>query len=285
MVQHLQEQPRTAMAQFEGSTIKFQGYFVRFGNKTEDDNQDSITILVKNPFTYTKEGTYVRLGHHIWLEYTPEIGKLSLEHGDRIQAFGRVERYKKLNGGENYCIVDAHDYTLVMKNSDPGKYNCFDFSDTIKISAKVFTKIKTEQKFIRAGKFRRKNGDIMDRGNIIFKMRDILSNGVCRFYYKFSGDKVFSRYAYFSLKSGQIMTFGDGRRFILSEENFFAIKDFLQNVKYSGKYNLPLSFKEIEKERKLESSKAPGKWESIRKAEPGQGSQMIDAFGQRIRSE
>ncbi len=288
MCKYLQELPRYQLASFENKDICFQGYFVRFGTKSENiDDKENVTILIKNPFTY-EDGKYIRLGHHLWVDYSPEIEKLKIDHGDRLQAKGRVVCYTKKNGETNYSIVGVHDYSLVSKNSDPGKYNCFDFIDTIKTSAKAFMKVKMDQKFVRAGRFRKRDGTLVKEGQVEFKMRDVLKNGMCRYYYRSVGEQHFQRYAYFSVKNGQVMTIvnnGKRRRFILSEENFYAIKDFVQSVRYSGRYKLPLSPKAVNKERKLEKNKAPGKWESIRKCEPGQEKLIINAYGQRVITE
>ena len=76
MCVYLQEEPRTQLAPFEGKEIVFQAYFVRFGNMTpEVDNMESVTILLKNPYTY-ENGEYVRLGHHIWTPYPSGIENL-----------------------------------------------------------------------------------------------------------------------------------------------------------------------------------------------------------------
>ena len=218
------------------------------------------------------------------------IEKLKLEHGDRIKGTGQVVSYTKKNGDKDYSIRNIHDCSVVERNKDPGKYNCFDFTDTVKTAAKAFMRLKDEQKYVRASQFKKSDGTLVRQGEVEFKMRDVLSNGVCRYYYRAVDDEEYSRYAYFSIKNGQVMTLNDGngepRRFILSNENYFSIKDFIANVRYSGTYKLPLSCKDIEIEREKEKGKSSGRWKSVRQCRPDrENTQKIDKYGKRVPAE
>jgi hypothetical protein len=88
---------RRKLGKLDGSRLKFEGKFERYGTKTNYKGFPERTILLKDIRIDRKDGNGGKIiADHLWFNYTKGFQKLGeLKTGDIIQFWARVKKYVK----------------------------------------------------------------------------------------------------------------------------------------------------------------------------------------------
>lgn len=108
---------RQGLKQLNGVRRRFEGVFVRYGEKRGWRGRTLTTVLLKD--ICDSNGKIVC--DHLWFNLTKEFGNLTLKEGTKIAFDGRVTQYYKGYRGYREDVCDEKPAEMDFKLSHPTK--------------------------------------------------------------------------------------------------------------------------------------------------------------------